>query len=92
MLALRGNWRDSVADVVLESTGQVCMHVQRKSTLKSLSAAVFGKQTYRVTVAPGMDLAAAAAMCVVFDEWQNESGDSGYAGVGMYGGYAYGCR
>lgn len=73
VLMMEGNWRDSVADIKHEATGAVCVRVQRKSAFKSLSTFLFDQQTYKVTVAPGVDLAAAAAMCVVFDEWENDA-------------------
>lgn len=72
-LVMEGNWRDSVAEIKLEGSGLVCVRVQRKSAFKSLSTFLFDQQTYLVTVAPGVDLAAAAAMCIVFDEWENEA-------------------
>ncbi|CAN8105500.1 unnamed protein product [Discula destructiva] len=72
VLVMEGNWRDAVAEIKLEGTNTVCASIKRKSAFKSLSTFLFDQQTYMVTVAPGVDLAAVAAMCIVFDEWENE--------------------
>lgn len=68
-----GNWRDSTADIRSEANGQVAARVQRKSALKSLSTLLFDQQTYMVTVAPGADAAVIAAVCIAFDEFENEA-------------------
>lgn len=73
VLVMEGNWRDSVAEIKLEATGAVCARIHRKSKLKSLSTFLFDQNTYVVTVAPGVDQVAVAAMCIVFDEWENEA-------------------
>lgn len=72
VLVMEGNWRDSVAEIKHEGTGQVCAQVHRKSMFKSFSSFVFDQQTYGVTIAPGVDSAAIAAVCIVFDEWEND--------------------
>lgn len=71
---MQGNWRASTADITLEATGAVCARVQRQSRLQSMSALFFDQNTYTVTVAPGVDHAAVAAMCIAFDEWEKQEG------------------
>ncbi|KAJ4387343.1 hypothetical protein N0V93_007934 [Gnomoniopsis smithogilvyi] len=73
VLVMEGNWRDSVAEIKLEGTGSVCARIHRKSMLKSLSTFLFDQNSYMVTVAPGVDQVVVAAMCIVFDEWENEA-------------------
>lgn len=74
VLVMEGNWRDSTAQIKHEASGQVVAQVHRKSAFKSLSTFLFDQQTYMVTVAPGVDFAALAAVSIVFDEWENEAG------------------
>lgn len=69
---MEGNWRDSTAQIKHEGSGQVCAEVHRKSAFKSLSTFLFDQQTYMVTIAPGVDYGAIAAICIAFDEWENE--------------------
>ncbi|KAF3763407.1 hypothetical protein M406DRAFT_357075 [Cryphonectria parasitica EP155] len=73
VLVMEGNWRDSVAEIKREGSGEVCAVVHRKSAFKSLSTFLFDQNTYSVTVAPGVDYAAIAAVCIVFDEWENDA-------------------
>ena len=67
---MKGNWRDSKADIVDEATGAVVAQIDRK--LLRARQMFFDQQTYAVIVAPGVDLALIAALCVCFDEKNNE--------------------
>ncbi|GAB1199711.1 tubby C-terminal-like domain-containing protein [Aspergillus pseudonomiae] len=69
-LKMKGNWRDSKADIVDEATGAVVAQIDRK--LLRARQMFFDQQTYAVIVAPGVDLALIAALCVCFDEKNNE--------------------
>ncbi|KAE8381333.1 tubby C-terminal-like domain-containing protein [Aspergillus bertholletiae] len=70
-LKMRGNWRDSRADIVDEATGMVLAQIDRK--LLRARQLFFDQQTYAVVVAPGVDLALITALCVCFDEKNNEA-------------------
>ncbi|ATY66449.1 DUF567 domain [Cordyceps militaris] len=73
VMAMRGNWRDSKADIVLgedASQGPVVARIDRQFFNKREFFG--GQQTYAVTVAPGMDLALAVALCIALDEKNNE--------------------
>lgn len=72
VLIMEGNWRDSIAQVKHEASGQVIAEVRRKSAFKSLSTFLWAQQTYMLTVAPGVDYAALAAVAIVFDECEND--------------------
>ncbi|OGM51257.1 DUF567 domain protein [Aspergillus bombycis] len=69
-LKMKGNWRDSKADIVEEATGAVVAQIDRK--LLRARQMFFDQQTYAVIVAPGVDLALITALCVCFDEKNNE--------------------
>ncbi|KAL6233072.1 hypothetical protein BDW75DRAFT_7463 [Aspergillus navahoensis] len=69
ILKMNGNWLDSV-EIVHESTGVVVARIDRK--LFRGRDLFFGQQTYAVLVAPGVDMALIAAMCICFDEKNNE--------------------
>jgi uncharacterized protein YxjI len=64
-LVMRGNWRSSKADIVDEATGFVVARIKRDRTAKHY---LMGAQTYTVTIAPGVDMALVAAMCICLDE------------------------
>ncbi|KEZ42486.1 hypothetical protein SAPIO_CDS5696 [Scedosporium apiospermum] len=64
-LVMRGNWRSSKADIVDEATGLVVARIKRDRTAKHY---LMGAQTYTVTIAPGVDMALVAAMCICLDE------------------------
>jgi uncharacterized protein YxjI len=68
---MNGNWLDSVAEIVDEATGSVVARIDRK--LFRGRDVFFGQQTYAVLVAPGVDMALIAAMCICFDEKNNEN-------------------
>jgi uncharacterized protein YxjI len=70
-LKMKGNWLDTKVDIVNEATGVVVARVDRK--LWRGREVFFDQQTYAVMVAPGVDLALIAALCVCFDEKNNEN-------------------
>ncbi|KAH6633671.1 tubby C-terminal-like domain-containing protein [Boeremia exigua] len=70
VLGMKGNWLDSAADIVDESSGAVVARIDRK--LLSGRDLFAGQQTYAVTVAPGADMALVAALCICLDEKNNE--------------------
>lgn len=64
---MKGKWLDTRAEIVAESQGNaVVAHMDRK--LLSGKDIFFGQQTYGVVVAPGMDMALVAAMCICLDD------------------------
>lgn len=72
-LVMKGNWRDSTADIVDETRNAVVARITRKSMFKSFTTFATGQNEYGLTVAPGVDFALMAALCVCFDELNNES-------------------
>jgi len=69
---MKGNWLDMYADIVDTSSGMTVARIDRK--FLTGREILFGQQTYAVTVAPGVDMALIAAMCICLDEKNNESG------------------
>lgn len=67
---MKGGWYDHSADIVNDKTGQTIARIDRK--LLSGRDFVFDQQTYAVIVAPGVDAALVAALCICFDEKNNE--------------------
>lgn len=70
ILKMKGNWFDSKADIVDESTNTVVAQIDRK--LLRGRELFFDQQSYAVIVAPGVDMALIAALCICFDEKNNE--------------------
>lgn len=72
VLSMRGNWRDSKAEIVLgaDGGGPVVGVIDRQFFNKREFFG--GQQTYAVTIAPGMDMALAVALCIALDEKNNE--------------------
>ncbi|EIM81416.1 DUF567 domain protein [Stereum hirsutum FP-91666 SS1] len=70
-LECKGDWFDRSAIITLAGTDRVVAQISRK--LFNVREAVGGQQTYAVTIAPGVDVALIAALCVCFDEAFNES-------------------
>jgi uncharacterized protein YxjI len=62
---------DTKVDIVNETTGMVVAQIDCK--LLWGCEVFFDQQTYAVMVAPGVDLALIAALCVCFDEKNNEN-------------------
>ncbi|KAK4034292.1 tubby C-terminal-like domain-containing protein [Parachaetomium inaequale] len=69
-LSMKGNWLDTTAEIVDPTTGAVAARIDRK--LFNARELLLGRQTYHVTIAPGVDIALIIAMCVCLDEAQNE--------------------
>ncbi|KDN60327.1 hypothetical protein CSUB01_03492 [Colletotrichum sublineola] len=69
-LEMKGNWLSTQADIIDTSTGQVLGRIDRNM----LRARDFlgGKQTYALTVAPGVDMALMCALCICLDEKKND--------------------
>ncbi|ROV96159.1 hypothetical protein VSDG_05062 [Cytospora chrysosperma] len=72
-LVVKGNWRDSTAEIIDETRGVVVAQIHRKSMFSSFSTFAFDQNTYGLTVAPGVDFALMAALCISFDELNNEA-------------------
>ncbi|KAK9852224.1 hypothetical protein MYU51_008597 [Penicillium brevicompactum] len=69
-LIMEGNWSDHTATIVNEETGQSVARISRKRF--NPRHIIFGQDTYRVTVAPGVDMALIAGLCICFDEKNND--------------------
>lgn len=69
-LNMKGGWYDHSADIVNHKNGQTVARIDRK--LLSGRDLAFGQQTYAVIVAPGVDAALIAALCICFDEKNND--------------------
>ncbi|KAF2271235.1 uncharacterized protein EI97DRAFT_438021 [Westerdykella ornata] len=70
-LLMKGNFFDTQADIVDTTQGGIVVaRIDRK--ILSGKDIFFGQQTYGVTVAPGVDMALVAAMCICLDEKNNE--------------------
>ncbi|KAF2455905.1 tubby C-terminal-like domain-containing protein [Lineolata rhizophorae] len=69
-LLMKGNFFDSRAEIVDESTGNLVAVIDRK--FMNASELLFSQQTYALTVAPGVDMALMVAMCIALDEHRNE--------------------
>lgn len=68
-LEVKGDWFDRSADITFG--GRPVAHISRSFFNVRQ---IFGeKQTYFVTVAPGVDLALIAAVCICLDEKENET-------------------
>ncbi|KAJ3494105.1 hypothetical protein NLG97_g4296 [Lecanicillium saksenae] len=72
IFGMRGNWLDSKAEIILgeDKAGPVVAIIDRQFFNKREFFG--GQQTYAVTVAPGMDMALAVALCIALDEKNNE--------------------
>ncbi|CAI7653177.1 unnamed protein product [Penicillium pancosmium] len=69
-LTMSGNWMDHIANVVEEQTGETVARISRK--LFTARHMFFGKDNYSVIVAPGVDMALIAGLCICFDEKNND--------------------
>jgi len=73
ILTMKGNWFDTSADIVDEAQGGVVVaRINRK--ILSGKDILFNQQTYGVQIAPGVDMALIAALCICLDEKNNEGG------------------
>ncbi|KAJ5690695.1 hypothetical protein N7462_005087 [Penicillium macrosclerotiorum] len=69
-LFMKGSMMDHSAEIIDESNNQPVARIDRK--LLSGRDFLFGQQSYAVIVAPGVDAALIAALCICFDEKNNE--------------------
>ncbi|KAI4629515.1 uncharacterized protein J4E87_003779 [Alternaria ethzedia] len=70
-LTMKGDFFDTQADILDEAQGGlVVARIDRK--LLSGKDIFFGQQTYGVQIAPGVDMALIAALCICLDEKNNE--------------------
>lgn len=68
---MKGDFFDRKADITDAATGQPLARIDRQ--FLNARELLGGQQTYHVTVAPNVDLAIIAAMCICLDERRNES-------------------
>lgn len=80
VLFMKGDFFDTKATITDEATGTVVATIDRK--FFNAKEMIFGKQTYAVTVAPGMDISLVVAMCVALDEKENEGKKGLFSGGG----------
>lgn len=69
-LTMSGNWLDTSANILDDSNGRAVARIVRQ--LFNGRQLLFGQQTYTVEVAPGVDMALIAALCICLDEKNNE--------------------
>lgn len=69
-LLIKGGFMANSADIIEESTGIVVARIERK--ILSGKDILFGQQSYAVVIAPGVDMALVAAMCICLDEKHHE--------------------
>lgn len=65
---MKGNWLDTSANITAQN-GAIVARIKRKLGGKDI---LLGKQSYMLQIAPGMDMALMAAMCICLDEKNNE--------------------
>ncbi|KAF4986464.1 hypothetical protein FGRMN_10825 [Fusarium graminum] len=71
VLEMKGSWANYSADIFDKSTNTVVARIDRK--MLGDRGVSFGKQTYALSVAPGVDMALMAALCICLDEKNNET-------------------
>ncbi|KAF2085816.1 DUF567-domain-containing protein [Saccharata proteae CBS 121410] len=69
-LFMKGDFFDTEAQITDEATGTPVAVINRK--VFNARELIGGQQTYVVTVAPNVDMALIAAMCICLDEKRNE--------------------
>jgi uncharacterized protein YxjI len=67
---MKGNWLDKRGEIVDETTSATVARIERQ--VLNAGQLLFGQQTYALVVAPGVDMALMAAMCICLDEKNNE--------------------
>jgi len=67
---MKGGWFDHSADIVETTSGATVARIDRK--MLNARDLAFGQDTYAVVVAPGVDAALMAALCICFDEKNHE--------------------
>ncbi|KAF2099774.1 DUF567-domain-containing protein [Rhizodiscina lignyota] len=70
-LTMKGDFFARHADIIEEGSGEPIAQIRRKGL--NARNLIGGQQTYIVAVAAGVDLSLVVAMCVCFDEKNNES-------------------
>lgn len=70
VLKMKGDWFSYSAEILDESTQTVVGRIDRK--LLSGRDLLFGQQTYALSVAPNVDMALMAALCICMDEKNND--------------------
>ncbi|KPM36345.1 hypothetical protein AK830_g10214, partial [Neonectria ditissima] len=70
ILTMKGNWVDYSAEIHDQASNALVARIDRK--VLSGRDLLFGQQTYALTVAPNMDMALMAALCICMDEKNNE--------------------
>ncbi|KAI0159959.1 DUF567-domain-containing protein [Hypoxylon sp. FL1284] len=71
-LMMKGDWTDTTAEITDEASGQAVAAIYRDRW--NAREWIGGQQTYNVTVAPNVDMALIAAMCICLDMKRNENG------------------
>lgn len=71
ILALKGNWVDSHAEITNKSTGAVVARIDR-NIFKGRDW-FGGASTYALIVAPGVDMAIMCAICIALDEVKEDN-------------------
>jgi uncharacterized protein YxjI len=69
-LGMKGGMLERSADIVDQDSGQVVARIDRQRW--NSRNIIFGQNTYAVIVAPGVDSALIAALCICFDEKNHE--------------------
>ncbi|KAI1206333.1 DUF567-domain-containing protein [Annulohypoxylon truncatum] len=69
-LLMKGGWTDTNAEITDEASGQVIASIYRDRW--NARELLGGQQTYNVTVAPNVDMAIIASMCICLDTKRNE--------------------
>ncbi|OTA99429.1 hypothetical protein M426DRAFT_325139 [Hypoxylon sp. CI-4A] len=64
-LSMKGNWLDTTAEITDEATEQPVAAIHRERL--NARELVGGQQTYTVNIAPNVDMAIIAAMCICMD-------------------------
>ncbi|KAK7433288.1 hypothetical protein QQZ08_000226 [Neonectria magnoliae] len=70
ILTMKGNWVDYSAEIHDQASNALVGRIDRK--VLSGRDLLFGQQTYALTVAPNVDMALMAALCICMDEKNNE--------------------
>ncbi|KAF5724221.1 DUF567 domain-containing protein [Fusarium mundagurra] len=70
VLEMNGSWHDYSAKIVDTISEKVVARITRRIRGRDL---LFGQQTYALEVEPGVDMALMVAICICFDEKNNEN-------------------
>ncbi|KAG5747934.1 hypothetical protein H9Q72_007500 [Fusarium xylarioides] len=70
VLEMNGSWHGYSANIVDTISDNVIARISRRLSGRDF---LFGKQTYALEVRPGVDMALMVAMCICFDERNNEN-------------------